>query len=232
MKSFALDGRLRSVAKLVRQGARLGDVGTDHAYLPLALLSEGWIESAVCSDVNEGPLKCAMANAAELGYTDRIRFFLTDGAAALSEEGITDLAVAGMGGELIARIIEDAPFLKNPDVRLILQPMSRHGHLRSYLAKSGFYIDREEYSYSQGKYYVTLLARYTGTAYTPDEREAELGRAEFIRGEECAVGYLMGKRRALIAAARGKAMGGEDTAYEMRLIEYIDAFLGSDGTEN
>lgn len=228
MKDFALDGRLLSVARLVRQGAEFADIGTDHAYLPLALLSEGKIEHAVCSDINEGPLNSARKNAKEAGLYDKIRFFLTDGAAELSEEGITDMAICGMGGELITDIIDRAPYLKNGDVRLILQPMSKQAHLRAYLAGAGFEIIAEDYSYSQGKYYVTLASHYTGTAYTPTDIELELG---FLATRkilsECESGFLKEKRRAFLRAAEGKKQGNLPTEYEEKIIEAIDLIFAN-----
>jgi tRNA (adenine22-N1)-methyltransferase len=79
-----------------------------------------------------------MANAREAGFFEKIKFVLTDGAAALADEGLTDVAICGMGGELIAEIIDKSPFFKDAGIRLILQPMSRQGQLRSYRAKNGF----------------------------------------------------------------------------------------------
>ena len=222
MRFSALDGRLASAAGLVRQGARFADIGTDHAHLPLALLKEGRVEWAVCSDVNRGPLESAMANAREAGLFDRIKFVLTDGAAALSDEGLTDVAICGMGGELIAEIIDKAPFLKSEGIRLILQPMSRQGQLRLYLARGGFKVIKEVYSYSQGKYYVTLCAEYTGRSYEPSLYERELGRPEFLDTgcPEC-TGYLDAKARVYDKIARGKQAGGEGECDEALLYQYI-----------
>ena len=90
MKDFALDGRLLSVARLVRQGAVFADIGTDHAYLPLALLNERRISRAVCSDINEGPLDSAKANAKDAGLFDKMTFHLADGAAALMDEMVQE----------------------------------------------------------------------------------------------------------------------------------------------
>ncbi len=222
MKISALDGRLASAAGLVRQGARFADIGTDHAHLPLALLREGRIESAVCSDINRGPLESAMSNAHDAGLFEKIKFVLTDGAAALADEGLTDVAICGMGGELIAEIIDKAPFLKDERLRLILQPMSRQGQLRLYLAKNGFSVIKEVYSYSQGKYYVTICAEYTGEPYEPSLYERELGRSEFLDTgcTECQ-GYLDARLRVYEKIARGKRTGGEDECDEALLYQYI-----------
>ena len=227
MKDFALDGRLLSVAGFVRQGAQFADIGTDHAYLPLALLSAGRIERAVCSDINEGPLESARQNAREAGFYDNIRFYLTDGATALSDEGITDMAICGMGGELIADIIDRAPYLKNGDIRLILQPMSKQAHLRTYLSLSGFEIQHEEYSYSQGKYYLTLVSRYTGTPRALNLLESELGALVSKEAlTDCERGYLREKQRAYSRALDGKRRGNLDCGTEIEILEAIERALG------
>ena len=222
MKDFALDGRLLSVAELVRQGAEFADIGTDHAYLPLALLREGRIFRAVCSDINDGPLESARKNALEAGFYDNIRFYLTDGAAALSGEGITDMAICGMGGELIADIIDRAPYLKSSDIHLILQPMSKQAHLRAYLAREGYKILCESYSYSQGKYYVTLLSCYTGAPYELTEVECELGfLASRGAKTECERGFLLEKQRAFMRALDGKRRGNLPHGIEISVLEAI-----------
>ena len=155
MISSSLDKRLLSCADYVRAGAVFADIGTDHGYLPLFLLGEKRIERAYLCDVNAGPLSSAERNAAAEGMLDRCEFILTDGAAALSGKGITDYAICGMGGELIARIIEDATHLKTDGVRLILQPMTKQEYLRRYLASVGFSVLDERFSFDSGKYYVS-----------------------------------------------------------------------------
>ena len=134
MIKSALNARLLSAAEMVRQDAIFADVGTDHAYLPLFLLEEGRIKRAFCSDINKGPLDSARRTAAERGLEDKITFVLADGATALRDKNITDYAICGMGGELIAKIIEDSPHLYDTDVHLIIQPMSRQAILRKFLA--------------------------------------------------------------------------------------------------
>ena len=229
MKRIKVGERLLCASRFVRQGAYFADIGTDHAYLPVFLLLEGVISRAVCSDINEGPLETARKNAEEYGVTERIKFLLTDGAEALSGMGITDYAICGMGGELIADIIERAPHLRDTGVRLILQPMSREGTLRRYLAERGFSTVGESYSYDAGKYYVAMAVEYTGDVREISDYEAELGNIErYLSGSE-AVGYLGKRLSALERASAGKTQGGEDNSYEESVIreakEIMKGFL-------
>ena len=90
MRDNALDVRLCSCADLVRQDAVFADIGTDHAYLPIYLLKSGRIKKAYCSDINKGPLATAADNVKDNGLSDRVELILTDGAAALSDKGITE----------------------------------------------------------------------------------------------------------------------------------------------
>lgn len=220
MRKPAIDARLASLADFVRQGAVFADVGTDHAHLPLFLLSEGRISHAVCTDINEGPLRKAKENAHALGFFDKITFVLCDGAAQLSGFGLTDVAICGMGGELIADIIDRAPFLKSEAINLILQPMSRPGALRTYLAKNGFKIERESYSESSGKYYLGMLVRYTGATRELDLFSAEFG--DFIEEYHTSPAmkkYVDSRLRAIRTSLEGRMRGGEECHRELYLLE-------------
>ena len=231
MISSSLDKRLLSCADYVRVGAVFADIGTDHGYLPLFLLREGKIQRAYLSDVNEGPLSSAQRNAAAEGLADKCEFILTDGAAALSGKGITDYAICGMGGELIARIIEDAPHLREVGIRLILQPMTKQEHLRRYLAASGFSILDERFSFDSGKYYVTILAEYTGECRELTESEAELGidAPHTVDAVEYR-GFLEGKKKAAEKALNGKRSGGYATSEEEALLGMINGRISATKT--
>ena len=223
MNNSALNARLLSAAELTRQDATFADIGTDHAYLPLFLLECGRINFAYCSDINEGPLASARRNAEERGMVDRMDFILTDGATVLDGRGITDYAICGMGGELIADIISRAPQLYKRDVNLILQPMSRQSTLRKFLAKEGFKILSESYSYDGGKYYVCLLATYTGERREIDEIEAELGSpSSEYRNTEARAGYLSTIYNARVRAMEGKIQGGMENPPERIIVDAIN----------
>ncbi len=227
MSEGGLSVRLSSIASFVRQGAVLADIGTDHAHLPLFLLSEGKISFAYAADINEGPLSKAKKNAAERGFSaDKIAFRLTDGARGLSGLGITDYAICGMGGELIAQIIASAPHLCDPSLLLLLQPMTRAGALRAALFSLGFEISHEIYSVDAGKNYVAFVAKYTANKRIVSEVDCEIGEknVEIVNkyAQKC---YIHEKIRAFEKARDGKLKGGDPALLESLIIEGYKARL-------
>ena len=223
MINSTLDKRLLSCAEFVRAGAVFADIGTDHGYLPLFLLREGRIKRAYLSDVNRGPLSSAERNAKAEGLFDKCEFILTDGAAALKDKGITDYAICGMGGELISRIIEDAPHLFAEGTRLILQPMTKQECVRRFLVEKGFSLIAERFSYDSGKYYVTLVAEFTGVKSEISDTDAELGFDLPHDGDRVEYsGYLEGKKKALIKAINGKIKGGLSTDEDEKALRLIE----------
>ena len=224
MKNAALSERLSVAAEFVRQGAVFADVGTDHAYLPIFLLENGRITKAFALDINEGPLNKARENAKNTGFFDKMEFILTDGALALSDKGITDVAICGMGGELIADIIERAPFLKDSAIRLILQPMTKQAHLRRYLAERGFKILEESFVSEERHHYTVMKVEFCNEPYEISDIEAEIGALEldFTISRRA---YAEEKLRALKKAAFGMASGGISTEREDRKIREIEKIL-------
>ncbi len=201
MREMELDARLLAAAGFVRQGACFADIGTDHARLPLFLLARGKIPFAYASDVAKGPLATAEAAIAEAGEGDRCKTVLCDGAAALAGLGITDYAICGMGGELIARIIKDAGQLADPSVRLTLQPMTRAAHLRRFLSENGFSVLGERFVIAAKRPYVCISAEYTGRFFEISALEAEIGA--YPDGSPAFLAYA----RARVAALRKETLG-------------------------
>ena len=156
-----LNLRLEKVASLVRPNAVFADVGCDHGHLAIELMHKGAQRGYAC-DINEGPLHTAQKNIAEEGLSDCIETVLTDGLDGLSDKGITDVTIAGIGGEIIADILRRADFLKDKHSRIILQPQSRENVLRSFLAENGFSVFFEE-AVRSGKFvYTVMAAEYSG----------------------------------------------------------------------
>ena len=148
------------VAEMIPEGARLADVGTDHAYLPVWLLQNGRIPSAIASDVREGPLSRARATARACGCFERMSFRLCDGLSGIAPEEVDALVIAGMGGETIANILEAAPWVKEKDFPIILQPMSTQAELRGWLWRNGFLCLREKTVFEGETLYSIILARH------------------------------------------------------------------------
>lgn len=226
MRSAALNERLFSAAKLVRQDAVFADIGTDHAYLPIFLLKVGRVSRVFCSDINEGPLSKARENARENGLEQKITFTLSNGAQLLPRGVITDYAICGMGGELISDIISRSPDFLREDVRLILQPMTRSAHLRRFLLSSGFEIITESYSEDDGKIYVVFLARYSGISRNIDDAEAEIGakNAEIVN-KNLQISYLERRIRSIESVINGKNISGIDTSCEEHLLSKISEYI-------
>lgn len=168
MRMFQLDDRLRLCAEMVREGSLLADIGTDHAYLPIWLVAAGKCPGAVAVDVREGPLERARENVVRYHMEEQIRLSLSSGLSALGPEDADDIVIAGMGGELIAEILGAAPWGRDSEKRLILQPMTTAPELRCWLRENGFGILQEKCAVSDGKAYTVLQV-----AYSPDmAREA------------------------------------------------------------
>ena len=225
-----LDPRLAAAASYVRPGSVLADVGTDHAYLPVSLLLEDVIRFAVVSDINEGPLERARLNAAKYGVTDRMRFVLTDGLEGLEPErdGVDDIAICGMGGELIARIVGGSDYTRKPGVRLILQPMSSPEELRSFLAESGYAILDERLCRAAGKIYACLSVEYDGIRreYTP--AELLLGQANIEKRESLFGEFAETWLRRLDTQIAGRLKGNLSVEREEALREEILSILKKD----
>ena len=156
-----LSKRLSTVADFVPQDAVLLDVGSDHAYLPIALLEKNKIERAIAGEVVEGPYQSAVKNVASSGLSDRIAVRLADGLEALKpSDKVTVITICGMGGRLIADIL-DAGKDKLKDVqRLVLQPNNREDDLRSWLQANGFAIIEETIMTENNKHYEIIVAEH------------------------------------------------------------------------
>ena len=150
--------RLELVASFVPQGAILLDVGSDHAYLPIELVERGKIESAIAGEVVEGPYQSAVKNVEAHGLKEKIQVRLANGLAAFEEaDQVSVITIAGMGGRLIARILEEGlDKLANVE-RLILQPNNREDDLRIWLQENGFQIVAESILEEAGKFYEILV---------------------------------------------------------------------------
>ena len=150
--------RLELVASFVPQGAVLLDVGSDHAYLPIELVERGQIEAAIAGEVVEGPYQSALKNVEAHGLEEKIQVRLANGLAAFEEvDQVSVITIAGMGGRLIATILEEGSDKLANVESLILQPNNREDDLRIWLQDHGFQIVAESILEEAGKFYEILV---------------------------------------------------------------------------
>ena len=212
------DERLRLCAGFVRDGAKLADIGTDHAHLPVWLCQTGKCPSAVAADINPEPLKRGALTVAEAGLSDRIKTRLSDGLSEICSDEADDIVIAGMGGELIAKILGDSELSREPEKRFILQPMTKSEALIKWLCDNGFEIIGQDCCVAAGKCYTVILARYCGEKIKADELFYYLGRLRPNENETHLL-FVRGHIARLKKQARGEARFG---ALANRLEEIIN----------
>ena len=154
--------RLLVAAELLGQTNSVADIGTAHAFLPIHLVKEGIAKKVIACDIAEGPLSVAEANITKYGLLDKIELRLANGLLGLKPNEVEAITILGMGGETIADILQISPWVKNPDIMLILQPMSCDDRLRDYLYNEGFEIITEVGVESQGRFYTVMKVRFSG----------------------------------------------------------------------
>ncbi len=161
-----LSTRLLCVARLVGKCECFLDIGTDHAYLPAYLIENSVAVRAIASDINPNPLKNARSTLESEGLSDRVELRLSDGFENIKPYEATQIAVAGMGGIMIAEMLEKTAWLKNEKYHLVLQPMTHFEDVRRALNENGFEILREQTAMEGKRVYLVISAQYTGKTET------------------------------------------------------------------
>jgi len=163
--------RLERVAAHVPAGARLADIGSDHGYLPVALMRRGAITAAVAGELAATPFHSAQRTVRDNGLQACISVRLANGLAALEPaDGITALTICGMGGETIRDILERGKTRLSGQERLILQPNGGEQPLRQWLMDNGYSILCEEVLRENRFDYEIIVAERTGpVSYSPEQ---------------------------------------------------------------
>lgn len=214
MKDFKLSKRLSTAASYVRSGAFVADIGTDHAYLPIYLVSEGIVSGALASDVNEGPILKARENIIKYGLQSKILTRIANGLDGIDEFAPDDILICGMGGELIAQIIDSSEYVKNSSVRLILQPMTSVYELRQFLSNE-FSTIAENIVCEDGKIYQIICVTYDGRKHESSWIELELGKLNIESGSDDFFALLY----STIAKKEKKRVGLKQGGYDTELVD-------------
>ena len=220
-----LTPRLAAAASFCRQGAFVADIGTDHAYLPIALCLSGRARGAIASDINAGPVERAEENIKNYGLDGIIEVRRADGLDGIEQFAPDDIMILGMGGELIARIISDAPWTKNKSINLCLQPMTHPEYLREFLLENGYEIIDEAIA-EEEKIYQIILARFSGEKQSLAPEELLLGRINIARGGDALVRLGEHWISVIERRADGKRTSGADVSEDTELIQRIKIAIG------
>lgn len=176
-----LTPRLQAIADQVPTGARLADIGTDHAYLPVWLILNHMAERAIAADLRPGPLERARETARRYGVAERLDFRLCDGLTGIRPEEVDTITIAGMGGDTIQSILSVAPWAR--DKTLLIQPMTAQSELRRWLGEWGYAIE-EEHIAREGQRLYSIWTVKAGQMppMTPGELWAGVQSGDPLRG--------------------------------------------------
>ena len=164
-----LSKRLETIATLVPYGARVCDIGTDHGYLAISLIKTDRAVSVIATDIGEKPLLNAKKNIEKAKLSDKIILRLCDGLSGIKKGEADTVIIAGMGGEVIARILENGcEIAKNLSLTFILQPTTSPESLRKFLCENGYKIDLEIPVFENSKIYSVMKASYVSTPINRD----------------------------------------------------------------
>jgi len=168
-----LSKRLLACSKFISPGDRVADIGCDHGYLGIYLLTNNIASSVIASDVKEMPLNSALQNAEKYGVKDRMQFHLSDGVQNIPRDFDT-MVCAGMGGDTMVSILSAAPWLQNSKYRLVLQCQSKTPMLRQYLSDTGWYINGETVL-RDGRFLYTVME----VIWQPEQPKLTVGQRYF-----------------------------------------------------
>ena len=211
-----LSDRLYTVSTLVPNGARVADIGTDHGHLPIYLIKNEISPYCIASDIRENPLNNARANIEKTG-TKNIDTRLGAGLDTVSPDEVDCVVVAGMGGEVIAEILDDAKWTRNEKYTFIFQPMTSADALRKYLCEKGFFIESETAVEENRKIYTVIKARFSSEVFSADEVFLRIGKLDpacptarkYIEKQARIVEELLADRK-----AAGLSTDGYEIVYE------------------
>ena len=194
--------RLLCCASMVQSGARVADIGTDHGYLGIYLLQSGAARHVIACDLRKDPLENARRNAKLFGVDGEMEFRLSDGLEKILPDEVDTVVMAGMGGDLIQKILSQCPWHKREGLQFILQPQSAGNVLRRWLCEDGFEIQREE-PVQDGHFLYTVMELRQGEP-SPLTPGTEYASPALLASKSPLVGtYLARVENALQETVRG-----------------------------
>ena len=154
--------RLARAADMLGHCSVVADIGSDHGRLAVALLQQARASQVIASDISHASLEKARSLSCRCGLEGRIEFRVADGLNALLPGEVDGIIIAGMGGLLMARILQQGDAAARAAKRIVLQPQGNAAELRAFLYENGYNIESEAIEFDNGRYY-QLIGIKSGT---------------------------------------------------------------------
>lgn len=174
--SLTLKGRLKLIADKVPQSEVVADIGTDHAYLPIYLIQQGRCNRSIASDVKVGPVNVANRHIAKYNLSGKIETRLGSGLETIKTGEADTIIIAGMGGTLLAELLEADAEKTYQAKTLVLQPMNDLDVVRRWLYDHKFDIHDEELVAEGPKIYCVMTASHDGLNKSYDFFQLHVGK--------------------------------------------------------
>jgi tRNA (adenine22-N1)-methyltransferase len=216
MNHEKLSMRLQRIASHIPKESILADIGSDHAYLPCFAIQNNLCKKAIAGEVVEGPYQSALKQVRQTSLQASIDVRKGDGLDVLEVDEATSVTIAGMGGTLIASILERGKNKLAKVERLILQPNVGSQNVRSWLMENDWELKHEEILEEDGKIYEILIAE-PGEPLKPYEVDHEK-RIQF--------GPFLMKQQSSVFVKKWM----QEKAHLVKIIEQMDA-SGNSGLE-
>lgn len=233
------DDRLNAVFEMIGAAGTAADIGCDHGYLAAALILGGKADTVIASDVSPVSAAKAAVLAKRLGISDRMKTACADGLDALAgTKPPYSIAICGMGGELIASILDRSKDTARAADLIVMQPMRGEAELRRYLFENGFGISDECIARDRGRYYQVIAAKPGLPNVIPDGFPSDQFRFgwEMAQKRDPLLPELLQRYRAAyareLARARAKGRDPEPIMKELAKTDALIRFINEDRKEN
>lgn len=223
-----LRSRLQKMAAEITKGETMADIGTDHGFLPIYLYKTGICPKVILTDISSGSLEKAAENCRLLEPDADFDCRLGNGISILNKGEVDDIAIAGMGGALIAEIMGDDPELSHSFKKFILQPRNNIGLLRQWLYENGYAVTREQLA-REGRFICVVMTAEFAPEAAVMQTDFEYPDSLLEHRNELTVEYLQREREKHAAIVRRIEKNSSNAAEEGKLakkhIETIDRLL-------
>ena len=223
-----LSKRLEAIASFVPNGSFLADVGSDHAYLPIALVERGVIDYAQAIDDKMGPFMRMKGNVTDHKLENRIILSRSDGISALRSD-VDCVAICGLGGLLSCSILESHPERLTNVKTIVMDPHRDLRAVRARVSALGFAIVDETMVYEDKIYY--SIIRFDRSENVPVYTEDELcfGPILMKKKEPLFLDWLYEQRKRVNSLLDGPTLPKARREYCLRLYRSLTKLLKEGG---